>query len=87
MNILTAVVADANSPINVWLNEHPAALGGIAIAIGLALAYFGVVGLRDGKTTGKWGYQVEGGSAVALSGVRLIGGLAAIGFGIYKLFS
>lgn len=74
-----------NSEINQWLEENPLVLGGGAILLGLVLVALGVGSLITGKATGKWGNQMKGGNAYAMGVVRLVFGLAACGFGIYKL--
>lgn len=74
-----------NEAANQWLEEHPAVLGGGAIALGALLTFFGVVGLKQGTTTGKWGKEMSGGMAAITSTVRLVAGIGLIGFGIYVL--
>ena len=75
--------ADRNSAANVWLRENPLVLSAIAVVIGLALLFFGITGLTSGSTQGKFGNTLSGGSATAVSVVRLIGGIGAILFAIY----
>ena len=84
---LISLLADANDPINVWLTEHPAVLGLIAIAIGALLVYFGYAGLQSGTTKDKWGNKMEGGMASFASIIRLLFGSAACLFGLYKMIA
>ncbi|MDB2686201.1 hypothetical protein N9Y42_03250 [Mariniblastus sp.] len=83
MSPLTFLLADRNSATNVWLRENPLVITAIAVTLGLVLVYFGITGLKSGATKGKYGNQLTGGTATAVSMVRLIGGVGAIGVGIY----
>jgi hypothetical protein len=74
-----------NEAINQWLNEHPAVLGGIFVALGLLLAGYGVYEIRTGITRDKYGNQVTGSWGRMLTNIRITGGIAALGFGLYKL--
>ena len=74
-----------NEELNKWLAEHPLALGGIFLVLGLALLGFGVKDLVSGQARTKWGAQVEGGTAAFYGIVRAIGGVGCIAFGAYKL--
>jgi hypothetical protein len=82
-----ALLADANDQINVWLTEHPAVLGLIAMAIGALLIYFGYAGLQSGTTKDKWGNKMEGGMASLMSIIRLVAGAGACLFGLYKMIA
>lgn len=75
----------ADSDLNQWLGEHPAVLGGIFIAIGLAVGGYGAWELYKGVAHDKWGNQMEGGMGNAMAGLRLVAGICCVGFGIYKL--
>lgn len=75
----------ADSPVNQWLNKNPAVLGLIAIAIGLALAGSGIYELRKGVARDKYGNEMTGGTAKFMSMFRLVFGIAACGFGLYKM--
>lgn len=77
------LLADRNSPANVWLRENPLVLSAIAGLIGVALVGYGVVGLISGTTRDKHGNQQSGAVAALSSIVRLILGIGAIGFAIY----
>jgi hypothetical protein len=74
-----------NEEINRWLSENPAVLGGLFLLIGLALLGWGISDLVTGKASGKWGTQMTGGTALAMGVIRLVAGLAAGGFGAFKL--
>lgn len=75
----------ADSPINKWLEQNPLALGGLAILIGAALAVSGVVELRKGVAHDKYGNVISGGLGRTTSAIRVIIGVAACGFGLYKI--
>ena len=75
----------ADSPANKWLAEHPLVLGLIALAIGAALAGSGVYGLRKGVAHDKYGNEVQGSMGQLMSILRIVFGVAACGFGIYKM--
>ncbi|WP_144056617.1 MULTISPECIES: hypothetical protein [Rhodopirellula] len=77
------LIADRNSPTNVWLRENPLVISLVAGVLGIALVYFGVVGLKTGATKDKYGNEVTGGVAVLSSVARLIGGIGAIGVAVY----
>ena len=85
--MLTEIVtlARRNDAANRWLGQNPAVLGGIFIVIGGLLLYFGVRDLRRGVTRDKFGREVSGGMATLISVVRVIGGVVAGGFGLFKL--
>lgn len=74
-----------NEEINKWLEEHPAVLGGGAIAIGLVLLGFGVVALLTGRSTGKYGHKMQGPMAYAHGGIMAAFGALCILFGLYKM--
>ena len=79
----TYLLADRNSPINVWLRENPMVLSGIFGVIGLVLLYFGIVGLMSGKAKDKYGNELTGGVAMLSSVVRAVAGVGLIGMAIY----
>lgn len=87
MNSMLAFLADANSPTNRWLNEHPAVLGAGSLAIGGLLAFTGYHGLRKGETTDKYGIKLKGGIGMLTSVLRLGAGIALCGFGVYKVIA
>ncbi len=84
MNYELLPVFARNEAANKWLEEHPLVLGGGAIALGIVLTYFGVTALKTGRTKDKWGREMEGGSAMAMGVIRLVAGVGAILFGLYK---
>ena len=86
MNVLLARLG-ADSPINKWLNENPLVLGGIALVIGGVLAASGVRELRKGVAHDKYGNEIQGGKGRFISILRIVAGLAAAGFGIYKMMT
>lgn len=77
------LIADRNSPTNVWLRENPIVISLVAGVLGIALVYFGVVGLKSGTTKDKYGNELTGGVAALSSVARLIAGIGAIGVAIY----
>ena len=77
------LLADRNSAANVWLRENPLVISAIALILGIALIYFGVVGLTRGTTKDKYGNELTGGVATLSSAVRLIAGVGAVGVAIY----
>ena len=62
-----------------------AVFGAIFIVIGGLLLSFGVRDLRRGVARDKFGREVSGGMATLISVVRVIGGVIAGGFGLFKL--
>ncbi|MBI3862059.1 MAG: hypothetical protein HY290_09200 [Planctomycetia bacterium] len=76
-----------NSPANKWLNENPAVLGLIAIGIGILLIFAGLNNLRTGVTRNKLGMEFRGGIAQFSGILRVLIGVAACGFGLYKIFA
>lgn len=85
-HLLLLAQRGANSPANRWLNNNPVVLGLIFIAIGGALVFFGVRELKSGVARDKYGNEVTGGMGKLIASVRVIGGLIAGGFGLYKMF-
>ncbi len=77
------LIADRNSPTNVWLRENPIVISAFCAVLGFGLLYFGVAGLKSGKTKDKYGNELTGGTAIFSSVVRLIAGIGAIGTAIY----
>ena len=69
-----------NEEINQWLKDHPAVLGGGATLLGLVILGFGVKAILSGRSTDKWGREMEGGMA------RLHGILLAIAGGCMVIF-
>ena len=74
-----------NSAANKWLAENPTVLGLIFLVIGVAALAWGVVELMKGTATDKRGNQLSGGTAMALSIIRIVAGVGFSGFGIYKM--
>jgi hypothetical protein len=90
MNLILQLFArggSADSPANKWLDEHPFVLGAIFLTIGIALAASGIYELRKGVAHDKRGREVHGGGATALSILRIVGGVGACGFAIYKMIA
>ena len=84
LSVFSAILlADRNSPTNVWLRENPIVISAIAGLFGIVLLYFGVTGLLNGTTKGKYGQTHTGATATFISVLRLIMGVGAIGVGIY----
>ncbi len=81
----TDIVLARNEAINQWLENNPLALGGIAIVLGIVLGGWGLYELSTGVATAKWGVKLEGSTASLLSGVRILAGVGAILFGLYKM--
>lgn len=76
----------ARTEVDQWLEDHPLALGGGALVLGLILLGFGIAAIRSGKSTSKYGVELEGPMA-ELHGVAMAGaGLLVVMFGGYKLF-
>jgi len=75
----------ADSPANKWLNENPLVLGLIAIAIGVALAGSGAYEMRKGVAHDKYGNEIPGGLGKFTSVIRIVTGVAARGYGLYKM--
>jgi hypothetical protein len=76
-----------NDAINEWLGKNPLVLGLIALAIGGALAGWGGWELSQGVAYDKWGNKMEGGMGQMLAIVRIVFGVAACAFGLYKIFA
>ncbi len=74
-----------NEELNKWLGEHPMVLGGIFVALGLALGGSGIYESRTGVTRDKYGNVVTGAWGKMLTNIRILGGIACIAFGVYKL--
>jgi hypothetical protein len=74
-----------NPEINRWLEEHPAVLGLIFLAIGVALLGSAVNELRTGVVHDKRGNELTGGTAKVTTFVRLVAGIGCCGFGLFKL--
>ena len=80
---LFLLLADRNSPVNVWLRENPLVLSGMFGLIGLVLLWYGYVGIVSGQTRDKKGKHVSGLEASFMSWVRAIGGVGLILVAIY----
>lgn len=87
MTQLTLFFARRNEAANKWLDEHPMALGGGALVLGVGLLIYGIVSLKSGTTRDKYGRQMSGGSAMAMSIVRLVAGAGCTLFGLYKMIA
>ncbi len=74
-----------NEEINRWLSENPAVLGGIALLLGLVLLGWGISDFVTGKAHGKWGTEMTGGTAKLMGIIRIVAGVGAAGFGVFKL--
>ena len=83
--LLTILAQGRNEGANQWLDEHPIVLGSIALVLGLVLLGFGIAGLKKGTTADKRGKELSGGSAQAMSILRLVAGVVCTGFGLYKM--
>lgn len=70
---------------NQWLEQNPFVLFLLFAAIGTALLVWGVLGLKNGETSNKYGMKVEGGSAQVVSVLRIAGAVFCFGFAFYKL--
>ncbi len=71
-------MADRDSPTNQWLRENPLVLAAGMATLGLVMLYFGVVGLKSGVTSDKYGNELKGGVAATSSIIRLVVGIALI---------
>jgi hypothetical protein len=60
-------------------------LGLIFWGIGLALLLSGLYELRKGVAHDKYGNEFQGGTAMFMSVIRIVGGLGVCGFAIYKM--
>ncbi len=85
MNFNIMLLLAQQSDTDKWLEENPLVLGGLAILIGLSLAGYGVYELMTGVTKSKRGKIVEGGMGKMISIVRIIAGVGACLFGLYKI--
>ena len=85
MRFFPILARRGNEELNQWLEQNPLVLGGIALGIGVLLAGWGAYELSTGTARDKYGNRVEGGMGMMLAGVRVLFGLAACGFGIYKM--
>ena len=74
-----------NEEANKWLAEHPAALGCMFLAIGLAVGGWGVREMLAGVAHGKYGHRVEGNQAKIIAIMRIVAGAVCVLFGLYKL--
>ena len=77
----------ADSPANKWLAENPLVLGLIAFLIGALLAGSGVYEMRKGVAHDKYGNEIRGGMGQFTSILRIVFGVAACGFGVYKMLA
>lgn len=82
MNLIS-LLADRNSPTNVWLRENPMVLSAGMALLGIVLLYYGVLGLKTGTTRDKYGNEMTGGLAALGSIARTIAGVGLIGAAIY----
>jgi hypothetical protein len=74
-----------NEAANQWLNDNPLVLAAIFGVLAAVLLATGIRSLLTGQATGKWGTQHEGGMALFLGGIRVLGGVICIGVAIYGL--
>jgi hypothetical protein len=74
-----------NEEMNKWLNDNPLVMAAIFGVLGLVLLFIGARSLITGQATGKWGTQHEGGMAMFLGGVRVLGGIVSLGVALYSL--
>lgn len=74
-----------NEAANNWLKEHPMALGGIAILLGLVIGGWGIAELMSGVARDKYGNAVEGGMGKTLAIIRIVAGAGCLIFGLYKM--
>jgi hypothetical protein len=72
---------------NEWLAQHPMALGLMFLAIGLVIGGWGLYELLTGTAHDKRGRQLTGGTAKALAIVRIVAGVACLGFAIFKMIA
>ncbi|MBI1249466.1 hypothetical protein GC197_16700 [bacterium] len=79
-----ALLADKDD-INQYLENNPMLLGGIAILIGLGITAWGGYELMSGVAHDKYGNKLTGGTGKFVSFVRVAFGVAAIGFGFFKM--
>lgn len=77
----------ADSPVNKWLSDNPHVLGLIAILIGVVLAGSGAYELSRGVAHDKRGNVIRGGRGRFVSIIRIVFGIAACGFGLYKMLA
>ena len=84
-NLFLLAQRGANSPAKRFLRENPLILGIIFVALGALLLFFGFKEWKSGVARDKYGNQVTGGMGKLIAGVRIVGGLIAGGFGLYKL--
>jgi len=84
MSLLT-LLADAGDDVNRWLEENPLVLGGMFVAIGLAVGGWGIYELRKGVSYDKRGREVSGGMGKTLAVIRLVVGGGCILFGLYRM--
>lgn len=85
--VLLARRGSADSPINQWLAQNPLVLGLIAISIGAVLAGSGIYELRKGVAHDQYGNEMHGTMGQLTSIIRVLGGLAACTFGLYKMIA
>lgn len=77
------LVADRNSAANQWLRENPLVLSGIFGVIGLVLLVIGIMEIRSGKSTDKYGNEMTGGLAFFSAMVRVVAGGGMLCAAIY----
>ena len=85
-NILI-LLAEARSDFDRYMDENPFVLGCIAGGLGLVIGGWGLVELLSGTSRDKWGNKVEGINGQLLAIVRIVFGVAAILFGLYKMMA
>lgn len=79
------LLADAEDDIDRWLAGNPLVLGGITLTFGVVMLVWGAITLKNKVAMDKYGRKQTGGLAVAYGVLRLVFGLTASAFGIFKI--
>ena len=85
MNEFLMLADRRNSAENQWLRENPIILSLIFGGLGAIALYYGIVGLKTGRTVGKQGNEITGRMAQITSIIRAIIGSAFLAVAIHTL--
>lgn len=83
--LLSLAQSGANSPANQFLRDNPLIVGLVFVPLGGMLLYFGLKEWKAGVARTKYGREMTGTAARLIAGVRILAGLIAGGFGLFKV--
>ena len=73
------------SAFDEWLDKNPLVLGLLFLTIGGVLLFFGIKEWQSGVARDKYGKKMTGGMGKFTAGCRIVGGIGACGFALYKM--